>query len=342
MATGQWSTLVDVASRTDPDGNIAVVAEMLSQCNQLNEDLPYVEANERTGHQFSFRTSIPSGAWRMYNQGTGYHKSTTARSRVGMGMLADYSQVDQSLAEHSGDVERFRESEDMAFLEGMGQTVTETFIYGNAAVDPAAFMGLAPFYSTLSMPNVLSGGGTGSSNTSLWLLGMGSETIFGLFPRGSQAGLKSKNKGDVVPAYDSLGNPYEAYTMHFSQEVGLCPKDWRWGSRLANLDVTNAGLAGSNPADLFVFMDQMLLLLPKATMTTSGIDRTDAPSDPDTGIRTVFYSNRTVAHYMAVQAMRNRNTLIGLKDYDGMPITGFRDIPCKKIDQIVNTEAVVS
>src|SRR5713101_6065158 len=52
MATGQWPTIVDVATRTDPEGNIPEISEMLSQCNDYSDDAPYMEANEKTGHEF--------------------------------------------------------------------------------------------------------------------------------------------------------------------------------------------------------------------------------------------------------------------------------------------------
>ena len=87
MPTGSWPTLLDVALRSDPDGNIPVMAEMLSQCNEIMDDAPYIEANEMGGHMFTFRTSIPAGTWRTYNQGTPYGKSTVGKARVGLGML---------------------------------------------------------------------------------------------------------------------------------------------------------------------------------------------------------------------------------------------------------------
>ncbi|MEO6783455.1 MAG: major capsid protein, partial [Bradyrhizobium sp.] len=121
MATGQWPTLLDMLGRMDGAGKQVAIAEMLSQANELYDDMPHVEANEIGGHEFVFRTSIPAGAWRQYNQGVPYSKSTTAKSRVGLGSLEDYSQVDRMLAEDSGDISRFRESEDVAFLEGMSQ-----------------------------------------------------------------------------------------------------------------------------------------------------------------------------------------------------------------------------
>ena len=347
MATGQWPSLIDLSTRLDPEGKIPIIAEMLSQSNDYTDDLPWVEANEATGHEFVFRTSIPAGAWRSYNMGVPYSKSTTAKARVGIGMLEDYSQVDRALAEHSGNKEKFRESEDVAFLEGMSQTIAQTFIYGNTVNTPSEFMGLAPFYNTISTAsaqnaqNVINAGGTGTANTSLWLVGWGPETIFAIYPRGSKAGLDMEDKGDVTPGFDSLGNRFEAYTSWFRQQAGLCPKDWRYGSRIANIDTTTAGLAGANAPDLFALMAQQLLLFPKLSKSTSGITKSDAPTD-DHGVRPVFYCNRTLRHWMDVQAMRDRNVLLRIDDYAGRPVDGYRGIPIKILDQIVNSEATVS
>lgn len=346
MATGSWPTILDVASRTDAEGNIPDVAEMLSQSNDMYIDMPMMKANERTSHMFVFRTSMPAGAWRQYNQGVPIAKSTTAKSRVSLGMLEDYSQVDRALAEHTGDVEGFRRSEDVAFLEGMGQTIAQTLIYGNTVATPAEFMGLAPFYNTINVnsaqnaANVLSGGGTGVSNTSLWMLGWGPDTIFGVFPEGSHAGLDMEDKGDVTPAYDSAGNRFEAYTGWFRQQIGLVPKDWRFGARVPNIDVTSAGLAGPNALDIFATMAEMQFLFPKLTSSTSGITKTDAPQD--VGVHTVFYANRTLLHWMQVQSMRNRNVLARIEDYAGIVTDNWRGIPVRCVDQILNTEAAVT
>lgn len=349
MATGSWPTIIDVASRLDPDGKIPVIAEMLSQSNDFYDDIPWVKANGRTTHEFVFRTSIPAGSWRSYNMGVPYSKSTTAKARVDLGMLEDYSQVDRALGEHSGDLQRFRESEDAAFLEGMSQTIVQTFFYGNVAVNPIEFMGLAPFYNTLNTAtaqngaNVISGGGSGSSNASMYLIGWGPETIFGVYPEGSKAGLDMEDKGDVTPGFDSLGNRFEAYTSWFRQQAGLCPKDWRYAVRYANIDTTNGavGIFGPTPPDLFVAMGQMLLLFPKLSRTTSGISKTDAPGG-DPGVHPVFYVNRTLRHAMDIQAIRDRNVLMSMTDYAGLPITGYRDVPIKVVDQLVNTESTVS
>lgn len=342
---GAFPTIVDVSSRTDGEGNIPLVAEMLSQANEMYVDMPFVKANEKTGHLFVFRDSIPAGSWRQYNIGTSPEKSTTAKSRVGLGMLTAYSIVDKTLAEHTGDVSAFRRSEDVAFLEGMAQTIAQTVIYGNTAVNPATFQGLATFYNTINInnaqnaANVIDGGGTGSSNTSLWYIGWGPETIFGVFPEGASAGLKFEDKGDVRAAYDSVGNPYEAFTGFYEQQVGLVPKDWRWGARLANIDVTSAGLAGPGAIDIFATMAQMAFFFPKNTAASSGITKTDAPDEAS--VRAVWYANRTLLHWMQVQAMRDRNVLLQLADYAGRVTDNWRGQPVKCVDQILNSESRV-
>ena len=347
MATGSWTTILDVANRLDPQGKVPIIAEMLSQANEMYDDIPWQMANGKTRHEFVFRTSMPGGYFRSYNQGVPYSKSTTGKASISVASLQDYSQVDQELAEDSGDPEAFCESEDMAFLEGMSQTAAEYMIYGNSVSNPSAFMGLSSFYNTLNTSNaanatnVINGGGTGSSNLSIWLVGWGPRTIYGVFPERSKAGLSMEDKGNTVPAYDSLGNRFEAYTVWFRQRLGLCPQDWRYGVRIANIDTTNAGLAGPNAADLFALMAEAVYL-PPALGKLSGISKTDDPRDPGPSVRPVWYTNRTGRHWMHIQSMRNRNVLQSINDYAGRPITAWDGVPIRTVDQLLNTETQVT
>lgn len=347
MATGQWPTIADVLSRTDSAGKQMYIAEMLSQSICLYDDAVMMEANGFSWHEFAYRTSIPGGFWRQANQGVPYAKSTTAKSRVGVGTLEDYSQVDRLIAEESGDMEEFRKNEDVSFLEGMGQTIEQTAWYGNTASTPAEFMGLSTFYNTVNSAtaqnaqNVLDCGGTGSSNLSIWLLCHGVRTLTFLYPRGSKAGLTSEDKADTVPGFDSLGNRFEAYTTWFRQRLSMVPLDWRFHGRMANLDTTNAGLAGPNAFDLYTGLRKLMLFPPYLGKETSGITQTDAPNDPAPGMRPVIYTNRTGRYWMDVQGMRDRNVLLSLTDYAGMPCDRINTIPVKISDQLLTTEARV-
>ncbi len=60
------------------------------------------------------------------------------------------------------------------------------------------------------------------------------------------------------------------------------------------------------------------------------------------GIRPAFYVNRTVRHAMDIQAMRDKNVLLSIKDYAGMPIDGYRGVPVKIVDQLTNNEATLT
>lgn len=344
--TGQFLTLADLASRADTDGTQSYIAEMMSQSVVVMDDMPLKEASEIMGHSFVFRDSIPAGAWRALNSGVGYSKSTTGKSTVGLGSLEGWSQIDRLLAEQSGNVAEFRKNEDVAFLEGMGQTMEQTLWYGNSAVTPAQFNGFATFYNTIANAqngaNVINGGGAASANASLWLIAWSERGIFGLTPRGSPAGLTSDDRADTVPAYDSLGNPFVAYTMWFRHIMGLCPQDWRQAVRIANLDTTTAGLAGATPPDLFQLMSKAVMLPPALGKMIAGISKTDAPNDPSPSVRPVWYANRTVRYYMDVQGMRDRNVLLTINDAAGKPQDVFRGIPVKVSDQLLNTETTVT
>lgn len=347
MATGAWPNIVDVASRMGEDGKPLFVAEMLSQSNEVLDDMPWVAGNEMAAHTFSFRESIPAGSWVGYNMGAPYGKSTTGKTRIDLATLVQWSQVDDNLARDSGDIAAFRESEDVAIMEGLGQTWTQALFYGNVLANRAQYMGLSPFYNTrtaanaANAANVIDGGGRGSSNTSIWVIGWREGTIYSVFPRGWHEGLQMEDQGDVVPGFDSAGNPFKAWTSYFRWRGGLCPQDWRNAVRIANLDTTAAGLAGPSAPDLFALLIQSMRMLPAAGRRASGITRTDAPRDASMGVRVVIYTNRTTGHYLDLQAVRDRNVLLSSTDYAGQPVMSFRDIPVKNVDQLLNAEAAI-
>lgn len=345
MSTNIFPNLVDWARRMDPDGEVAIIAEMLSQCNEVMKDMIWQEGNLPLGHKTTVRVGLPQGVWRGANQGVPSTKSLTAQFQDSIGELVDYSIVDKSIAALNGNVARFRYSEDMAHIEGLSQQVASALFYSNEATTPNQFTGFAPRYNTVTTTNaknavnVIDGGGAGSSNLSIWLIGWGDNTTFGIFPKGSQAGLVYEDKGDVVPAYDSSGNRFEAWTSMFQFKLGLCVKDWRYNVRIANIDTTTAGLQGVAPPDLFVLMSRSVVKLPTMTRRSSGITESDAPGDPMPGIMPAFYVNRTGREYLDIQAIRDKNVLLSSKDYAGDPVMTFRDVPIRVVDALTNSEA---
>lgn len=341
--------IVDWARRADPDGVIADIAEMLAQCNDVLKDMIWQEGNLPLGHKVTLRVALPQGTWRGNNQGVASTKSLTSQVQFGIGELVAYSMVDKSLASLGGEVAKFRYTEDMSFIEGLSQQVSSALFYSNEAVTPQQFTGFAPNYNTVTLTNaksaanVLDCGGTASANASMWLIGWGDNTTFGIFPKGSQAGLVYEDKGDIVPAYDANNNQFEAYRSYFQWKLGLAIKNWQYNVRLANIDTTTAagGLFGTTPPDLFVFMAQSVVKLPTASRRLSGITETDAPDDPSPGISPAFYMNRTVRAALDVQAIRDKNVLLQFREYAGEPTMMYRDVPIRVVDSLTNSESRV-
>lgn len=342
-------SLVDWARRASPDGVIADIAEMLAQCNEVLKDMIWQEGNLPTGHKVTLRTALPQGTWRQANQGVASTKSMTTQVQFGIGMLTAYSMVDKAIADLGGEADKFRYTEDMSFIEGMSQQVASAIFYSNEAVTTAQFTGLAPNYNTVtasnakSAANVLDLGGTASANCSGWIVGWGDNTTFGIFPKGSQAGLVYQDKGDIVPAYDANNNQFEAYRSYFEWKMGLAIKNWQYNVRLANIDTTTnaGGLFSTTPPDLFVYLSQAVTKLPTASRRLSGITEVDAPNDPSPGTSPAIYCNRTLRASMDIQAIRDKNVLLTFRDYAGEPTMMFRDLPIRVVDALTNSEARV-
>src|SRR3990172_1769088 len=191
-------TLADWAKRLDPDGKVPSIVELLSQTNEILMDMQWIEGNLPTGHRTTVRTGLPTAAWRLLNQGVTPSKSRTVQIDEATGMLEAWSEVDKDLAELNGNTAAFRLSEAQAFIESMNIEMAQTLFYGNSSTSPEEFTGLAIRYSDLSADNaqnIVSGSGVGADNSSIWLVCWGANTVHGIFPKGSKAGLVHEEIG---------------------------------------------------------------------------------------------------------------------------------------------------
>src|SRR5215471_3688513 len=338
-------TYADWAKRLEDDYKIASIVEILSQTNEILDDMLVVEGNLPTGHKTTIRTGLPQATWRLLNQGVPNAKSTTAQVVDTCGNLETYSVIDKDIADLNGNTAEFRLSEVRAFLEGMSQQVAATLIYGNQGVNAERFTGFAPRYSTKTTANsqtannVLDAGGTSSTNTSIWITVWGSDTMHATFPKGKITGLQHRDMGEW-PVQDSNQNTYQAYRDHFKWEIGLVLRDWRYVVRVANIDVTQ--LTGVSAANLINLIVRGLYRLPTAPTSATTIQTSDTPEVRANMGRTVIYCNRVIRTYLDLQAMNKTNVLLRIEEFDGKPITTFRGIPVRTCDAILNTEARVT
>lgn len=337
-------TYADWAKRMSDGYRVATIIELLSQTNEILDDMMVVEGNLPTGHKTTVRTGLPQATWRLLNSGVPNPKSTTAQITDTVGNLETYSVIDKDIADLNGNTAEFRLSETRAFLEGMSQQVATTIIYGNQHLNPERFTGFAPRYSTVNTSNsqtannVLNGGGTSNTNTSIWLTTWGNDTTFATFPKGKITGLQHRDMGEW-PVLDSVGNTYQAYRDHFKWEIGLVLRDWRYTARIANIDVTQ--LTGVSAANLINLLVRALYRLPTTPAMATAIQTSDTPEVRANMGRLVIYCNRIVRTYLDLQAMNKTNVLLRLEEFDGKVITTFRGIPVRTCDAILSNEAQV-
>lgn len=328
-------TLLDWAKRQDPDGKTADVVELLSQENPILDDMLFKEGNLPTGHQTTVRTGLPSVFWRLLNQGVQPSKSTSAQITEGCGMLEAWSEVDVELANLNGDVSAFRLSEAMAFFEAMAQEFASTVFYGNSSTAPEEFNGLAVRYSSLSAnnaQNILSGGGSDTDLSSIWLVCWGERSVHGIFPKGSKAGIFHEDLGvqTVTVTAGVAGERMRAYQERWQWKGGLSVKDWRYAVRIPNIEIS-ALATKTGAADLVELMIKATHRLPKSAMSSGSM-------------RKVFYMNRSVFQYLDIQRRDDVAAGGGLvyKDVDGYEVPHFRGIPIKVCDALLETESAVS
>lgn len=322
-------TMLDLASRME-DGSVAKnIIELQSKTNEVLDDMVMVECNNGSGHITTVRTGIPDATWRLLNYGVNQTKSTTAQIKDSCGQLENYSTVDSKLVKLSGDPGALLMSEAKPIIEGMGQQLAQTIFYGNTTVNPERFMGLAPRFNSLSAEsgdNIINGGGAGATNTSIWLVVWGDDSVHGIYPKGTQAGIQQEDLGEQT-VYDVNGNPYQAKRSHYEQNAGLCVRDWRQVVRVANVNTTTLVKNSATGADI---LDLMVQALETAKSLSSG--------------KAAFYCNRTVRGWLRRQMMNRTSSLLSLDEVanGGRKVLGFDGIPVRRVDALLNTEATVS
>ena len=324
-------TLLDLAKLTDPDGKIAAVVEILNETNEILEDMTWMEGNLLTGHRTTIRTGIPEPTWRKLYGGVQPNKSSTRQVTDSCGMMEAYAEIDKALADLNGNTAAFRLSEDRAHIEGMNQALADALFYANETTEPEKFTGFAPRFNSLSAENadnIVTGSGSGSDNSSVWLVGWGPLACHGIVPKGSTAGLQHRDLGEVtIENVDGSGGRMQAYRTHYRWDAGLTVRDWRYIGRIPNIDKSNLTYDGSgSSADLVTLM----------TILSERVQRTG-------GVRQVFYVSRKIKEYLRMQIINKvKAATLTMETIAGKPVMMFDGIPVKRCDALAPDEAAVT
>lgn len=321
-------TLLDLTRRLDPNGKIDTIVEMLSQTNEILDDMVWVEGNLPTGHRTTVRSGLPAPTWRKLYGGVQPTKSRTVQVTDACGMLEAYAEVDKALADLNGNTAAFRLSEERAHIEGINQEFASTLFYGNEGTEPEAFTGFAPRFNDQSAENganILTSAATPDStdNASIWLIVWGPNTVHGIYPKGSIAGLHMEDKGQVtIENVDGAGGRMEAYRSHYRWDCGLSVRDWRYVVRM-NFDLEDVIAAATSGPILTELMGKAIRRIPSLGMG-----------------RPAFYANRDVLDAIDLQANNKSNMAFNnIEDAQGKLITKFRGIPIRRCDALTSTES---
>lgn len=324
-------TLADLAKMMDPNGRVAPVVELLAQRNEILMDQLWQEGNLPTGHQFSVRTALPTASLRDFNEGVTPSKSAVAQQTEGMSIIEAWAEVDEAEAELNGNKAAFRALEDKAFIMSLEQKLTDLLLYGNVRSSSKEFNGLATRMSTLAHPQVINAGGTGSDNTSVYLAQWG-DNLFGVYRKGSPAGLQSIDHGRQIIQF-SDGSRMAALVSQYIWNCGLVQRDYRSAVRIGNIDVSD--LRARTGTQLITASTSLPYLMADALYKL-----------PDAEGNRAFYMNRTAHSALSKIAYDKSQNVVTIREgltQFGRPYRwlDFLGVPIRCVDRILNTEAAI-
>lgn len=331
---GSTMSLLDLAKMTDPDGAISKVVELLTQQNTLLASMMWKQGNLPTGHQFTYRTGLPSVSWVRIGEGITPSKGRTNQMTDTCGIANTRSAVPYTLATLNGNSAAVLAAAEVPFVQALeNELETALFTYDNTGANPERILGFGPRFSSTtsafggSQTVKAAGSQSGSDNTSIWLVCWGDETVSGIVPKGSTAGFE-RVPMDKQYVLDGSSNPYLAYVTEWFWRAGLTVQDPRAVAAVRGIDTSLLIADGGTVTNGANLINDMVKAYHKLWMPNRG--------------RCVWYCNRTVGTYLHLQAMAKASSQLTIETAFGRPITHALGYPVVETDGIPSTETTFS
>lgn len=328
LVDSSFPNLVNVATRLDPNGQVSEVANVLSKKLALLDDIPWLEGNLPTGHRITQAVNaLPSGGWRKLNAGIAASKGETSQYDETCGILQSESRIDVDVAKLNGNAAAYRASEDKLFIEGLGQQFATALFYESVSTNPERIHGLSPRYPatsgytssayTIRGTNTAQSGGT-ADNLSVWLINWEPRKVYGIYPKGSQAGLVREDKGEVyVTDPNDSAKQLWAYLTKYQWKCGIAVEDYRYAMRM-QWDPSDSTNYGATTKNFIADMQKMLNLI------------------YEVGPNARFYMNRTSKNRLDTElAISAQANLLEYVEAGGMRIPAFMGVPIRVTDALV-------
>lgn len=313
-------SLLELANRIAPNGDMATIVEVMSQENPILQDIPFIEANGGSVHKDTIRTFVPKGEKRQFDKGVGISGTKTEPITFNIAMYENYSRVDRDKCKIAPNPKQFRMDEAKGIIEGLSQTMAEAIFYGNSKIAPDESDGLAVICGKIDDRRVINAGGTGDNLTSIYIVQWDKVEAKGIYPRGSATGGIVHDDLGEDTVTDENGKLYQAYVDHFQCHMGLGITNPKRVARICNIPVDPAKGEKINLSKMIIrALNNM----------------------KQQGKGAVIYGNATAVNLLDIEAL-NKAT-VQLEDAFGMPVTQFRPgNPIRLCEAILDSEEQVA
>jgi len=334
LLNASYPTLLDLAAMPE-NKDSADVINLLAAQNPILEDAAAYECNRGLSHETTVKTGLPAVTWGRLYKGIPAGKGNMQMVKDTTGFVNSAAEVDSRY------VDIFEKAEEKAsarmemaadHLEAMAQEAATAIFYHDSSLDPAKPMGLAPRFSSKTAENgaqIVDGGGTGSDNTSIWMITWDKRSCHLIYPKGHKAGIERKDRG-LIPITDANGDRYMAYREEFAWHFGLTVRNWQYISRVANIDLSDLTINAATGANVINLLTEAYYAH-KGRRTSMG--------------KTFIYMNTTLVKFLDYQARlaTNQNLFLTFDKVgvNAKEVLHFRGIPIRECDAILNTEARV-
>lgn len=319
MATiplNSYHTLVELAKRTDPQGNTAELINILAEKNPMLEEAYYEEANDLNSHEFTQIIAEPAPGFGRINKDIPFSAGTTRQVVEPICTIADAFKIDNWLLAKAKNPSEYLANEAKIHIQSIGKKAHAALLYGNRGTDPDSINGIMTRLNTLSMDNVYDGGGSGSDTASIVAVRWGRDGTYLAYPREFSKFIQEEGPKDVWLGDANGGKGYQIMTWAIS--LGLCIANPKSVARIANIETSGSSNI-FDPDTLVAALD--------------GLDGTDGA---------VIYVPKAIYTQMNINLMNKTNTAYTMAEEWGRPVLHFMGVPVKVCEQMLATETAIS
>jgi hypothetical protein len=309
------------------DAGIVRLAEVMTETNEVQRDISWVRSNQLTSNIHYKRTVMPTAQSRQLNEGISSSVSKKEAHTDTCVQVATRSDVDIALLDIAPDPAEFLAQEARPHMTALAEMTVHGIFKGDVE---GGILGFETRLNKLNLPGnkknqIVDAGGTGQNLGSIYIIKWDPDEVTGIYPMNTTAGLNieilAKHMVD-----DKAGKKFIAHTTEFSQFYGLSVRDYRYVSRLCNIDLD---LVLNDQAAQVNLFNKLITAKNRIYNVSSG--------------HVFMYMSPELANLIEIAGWNKTNALIGYREdiQNDTRILSFSGIPIRKNDFMSDPETQV-